>query len=365
MTAESSLAEVFARSFAREARLVASAPGRVNLLGEHTDYNGGFVLPSAIPQRTHVALAERGDDRVQAWSATLDQRVTFSLGAERTSGGFIDYVQGVTGALREHGHAIRGFDAAITSTVPVGGGLSSSAALQVALLRGLRELFALSLDDVTLAKLAQWGENHIVGAPVGILDQMACHLADEDSALFLDTRTLEYEKVPLPSQAEVVIVDSGVQHSHAGGGYRTRRAECEQAARLLAVRELRDVAADQVSQLMELPEPLGRRARHVVTENARVLTAVDAMRAGDAKALGLLFNESHRSMRDDFEVSVPEVDTIVENAWNDPSVFGARLTGGGFGGAVVCLVERGAGARVGAKLATGGARLLVARGTTA
>ncbi len=356
------VAQRFGERFGRAAELVASAPGRVNLLGEHTDYNDGFVLPIAIPQRTAVALAARDDARVTVWSETLGVQATFELGAERKQGSFVDYVQGVTAGLRQQALAVRGFDALIMSEVPVGSGLSSSAALSVALLRGLRELSSLDLDDLSLARVAQWGENHVVGAPVGILDPMACHLADERRALFLDTRSLEYERLELPQGSELVVVDSGVRHDHAAGGYRTRRGECEAAARALQVPSLRDVSDLELSKLEVLPDPLDRRARHVLTENRRVLEARRVLlENGAARAIGALFYASHASMRDDFEVSVPAVDVLVERAARDARVFGARLTGGGFGGAVVCLVQRGSGLDVGRRLAQDGARLLIPR----
>jgi galactokinase len=356
----------FEELFGGAAEIVASAPGRVNLIGEHTDYNGGYVLPIAIPQRTEVELRRRADRRARVASANVGAGapVEFALGAERKTGTWIDYVQGVVWALAERGLPVGGFDARVRSDVPVGAGLSSSAALEVALLRGLRELFTLSIDDLDLAKAAQRGENEIVGAPVGILDPMACHLADEHGALFLDTRTLAFERVPLPERAELVIVDSSVRHDNISGDYRTRRAECARAASMLGVPELRDVDESRMADIERLPEPLGRRARHVVRENARVLAAVDAMRAGDLTKLGALFYASHASMRDDFEVSVPAVDGLVEAARAEPGVFGARLTGGGFGGAVIALVESGAGRAVAARMAAAvpGARVLVPGG---
>ncbi|HMJ13013.1 MAG TPA: galactokinase [Polyangiaceae bacterium] len=355
----SALSRRFEGRFGRPPDVVASAPGRVNLLGEHTDYNDGFVLPIAIPQRTTLAIAARSDMQVQVWSETLEALAGYELGAEQRAGGFIDYVQGVTAGLRERELAPRGFDAVIESDVPAGSGLSSSAALSVALLRALRELFELALDDLTLVRVAQWGENHVVGAPVGILDPMACHIADERSALFLDTRSLEYARFALPDTSELVVVDSGVRHDHASGGYRIRRAECEAAARALGVGSLRDLTRENPPRVEALPEPLGRRVRHVLTENQRVLSARAYLASADARALGRLFQQSHASMRDDFEVSVPEVDVLVERARRDERVYGARLTGGGFGGSVVCLVERGHAREVGARLARDGARLLI------
>ena len=351
--------QAFAVAFGHGPRLLADAPGRVNLLGEHTDYNEGFALPIGIPQRTRVALGPRDDRQVRVWSAAYAQTASYALGSETPSRGWVDYVKGVTRGLGQAGLTVGGFDAAFVSNVPVGAGLSSSAALAVSLLRGLRQLFALPLDDLTLAKVARWGENNVVGAPVGILDPMACNLADEGAALLLDARSLAYERIPLPAAVELVVVDSGVRHDHATGSYGQRRRECAEAARLLGVNALRDVTADD-PRLPRLPPPLDRRARHVVTENARVLAAAAALRGGhDLPALGPLLDASHRSQRDDFEVSHPVVDALVERAWADEDVLGARLTGGGFGGSMMAVVKRGAARRVGAKLARDGARLLV------
>jgi len=345
--------EHFTRIFRRQPATVASAPGRVNLIGEHTDYNGGYVLPMAIPQRTWVAVAEAPEGRARASSRNLgggDRVREFRIGAEAPTRSWVDYVQGVTQALARDGHALGGFDLAIVSDVPLGSGLSSSAALEVAALRALRELFDLHLDDVRLAQLGQRAENDFVGAPVGLMDQMAASLADERMALFLDTRTLAYEQVPLPNGGALVVINSGVAHNHASGDYRTRRAECERAAAALGVPQLRDVDVPDLPRVEALPDPIGRRARHVITENARVLAAVAAMKSGDLGHLGDLFTASHASQRDDFEVSVPEIDLLVDLARQETGVFGARLTGGGFGGSIVALVAadqaRGIGERV-------------------
>lgn len=317
----------------------ASAPGRVNLIGEHTDYNGGFVLPMAIPQRTRVSLRTRDDRTVRASSEGMGEAQGYALGAEAKGRGWLDYVQGVTSVLGRAGHRVGGCELRIASAVPVGSGLSSSAALSVALLRALREAFELPLDDVRVALLAQKVETDFVGAPVGVMDQMASSLADETTALFLDTRTLEYERVRLPPGLAIAVVNSGVQHSHATGDYRTRRRECEEAARLLGVPQLRDLPIAELARVERLPGVLARRARHVVTENARVLAAVAAFKRGDGREAGRLFVQSHASMRDDFEVSIPEIDRLVEIACATPGVLGARLTGGGFGGSIVALCE--------------------------
>jgi galactokinase len=328
------MSSTFELLFGRAPSAEADAPGRVNLIGEHTDYNGGFVLPAAIPQRTRAQAAARPDRTVRLWSAQFPGEGihTFALGQEQRTGGWVDYIKGMTRVL---GPSLGGFDARIESDVPVGSGLSSSAALEIAIGRVLRELFALPIDDVELARAGQRAENEFVGAPVGIMDQMACSLADTTAALFLDTRSLEHERVPLPASAALIVIDSGVSHDHAVGAYAVRRHECAEAARQLGVEELRDVEDPQ--SVDRLPEPLNRRARHVVTENARVLQTVAALRAGDCGRVGQLFAESHRSMRDDFEMSIPAIDTLVQLAAAVQGVYGARLTGGGFGGSIVAL----------------------------
>ena len=342
------MTEIFRRLFDRDPDVSAIAPGRVNLIGEHTDYNGGFVLPTALPQETHVWLARRHDRMVHACSIDIDARTitTFELGREARTASWIDYVQGVTWALRERGLEIDGVDMLVTSDVPIGKGLSSSASLEVAVTRGLRDLFSLSLDDVAVAMVGHRAETAFVGAPVGIMDQMVCSLGDRSTALFLDAWTQRFEKVPIPANVELGVIDSGIAHSHASGEYRTRRSECEQAAAMLGVGQLRDLSTDDLPKINGLPDPLSRRARHVVTENARVLLAVDALRVGDATGLGRLFLESHASMRDDFEVSLPQIDRLVEISASDPRTYGARLTGGGFGGAVVILCHAGDAAAV-------------------
>jgi galactokinase len=345
--------EQFRALFGADPAAETEAFGRVNLIGEHTDYNEGFVLPTSIPQSTIAVVAPRSDRTVRAWSAELSAGETleaYVLGEERPGRGWLDYVQGLTQAVAGAGHTLGGFDMALRSTVPLGSGLSSSAALEVAVLRALRQLFALDFDDVMLARLGQRAENQFVGAPVGIMDQMASSLASPGVALFIDTRTLAYEPAHLPQGTELAVINSGVAHYHAAGDYRTRRAECERAAALLGVGALRDVGVSEIDRVMRLPDPLNRRARHVVTENQRVLDAMIAMEAGDATRLGALFNASHASERDDFEVSVPEVDLLVGLAQAEAAVFGARLTGGGFGGSIVALVRDGEASAVAARV---------------
>jgi galactokinase len=324
--------------------VVADAPGRVNLMGEHTDYHEGYVLPTVIPQRTQVRVERRLDRRVSVVSSSVGgKRDEYDLGHETRGGGWLDYVQGVTATLARNGETISGFDARIDSTIPIGAGVSSSAALEVSLLRALRRLCSLSYDDVALAKMAQAVETDFVGAPVGIMDQMVSSLGRDGEALFLDTRSLAFERIRLPKSIDLVVIDSGVTHAHAGGEYVTRRRESFEAAQRLGVKRLRDLDVAALPRMEHLPDPLARRARHIVTENQRVLDAVDALRKGDARRLGELFLESHASMRDDYQTSTPEIDTLVAIAAASPDVYGARLTGGGFGGAVVVLAASGRG----------------------
>ncbi len=330
----------FADLYGRPPAVAASAPGRVNLIGEHTDYNDGFVLPAALPLHTTVELAPRADATVRVWSADFpgEQPEIFSVERIDAAHDWTDYVRGMVWALVGSG-VTRGFDARVSSEVPVGSGLSSSAALLIAVGRAVRTAFELAIGDLQLAQLARKAETDFVGAPVGIMDQMACSLADESSALFIDTRSLHYERIVLPRTTTLLVIDSGVRHSHVNGEYRTRREECARAAAALGVRSLREVGEADGSAIDSLPEPLNRRARHVITENARVLATVDALRAGDVIEVGRLFYASHASMRDDFEISTAAVDALVETARSVHGVYGARLTGGGFGGAIVALTD--------------------------
>ncbi|MFO0588402.1 MAG: galactokinase [Polyangiaceae bacterium] len=335
---------MFERIYGHPAMATGRAPGRINLIGEHTDYTGGCVLPMATPQKTTVELGLRGDEEVHAHThipRREGDEASFRLGAEARRGGWIDYIQGVTTALRNEGVAIAGFDADIESSVPAGSGLSSSAALSVALLRGLRGLFGLALSDIDIAKLGQKVETDFVGAPVGVMDPMAASLGDPHGALFIDTRTLAHERIPFPEdRAGLLVIDSGISHANAGPEYRARRAECQRIEEILHVEFLGDLRPSEIPRVPVLPEPLGRRLRHVVTENERVRAAVSALRAGDVERLGELLSASHASMRDDYEVSLPDIDRLVSIAEATPGVLGARLTGGGFGGCVIALASR-------------------------
>jgi galactokinase len=322
----------FQQIFGAAPETQASAPGRVNLLGEHTDYNDGFVLPTAIPQRTTVHLGFSPDRQHHFYSEELDELVSISV-HDSTPQGFASYIFGCIRLLEQEGHTIPPVNLHVTSAVPIGSGLSSSAALEVATLRGLRALLTVQIDDVRIAQLGQQAEIQYAGVQCGIMDQMASSLADTKHMLFLDTRTLERRVMPFPSGAEVLVMDSGVPRTLAGSGYNQRRAECEEAARLLGIHALRDVSDLQAVET--LPEPLRRRARHVITENNRVLEVLQGV---STQRFGELMNASHTSLRDDYEVSVTALDALVTMLQETPGVFGARLTGAGFGGACVALV---------------------------
>jgi galactokinase len=319
---------------------VWTAPGRINLIGEHTDYNDGFVLPFAIPQAAYLAASPRTDGRWRLRSVDLDD--TVELGPEElTPGapGWHSYLAGVVWALREAGFAVGGADLVLTSDVPLGAGLSSSAAIECAALAALADLNDLRIEPMDRAKLARVAENAYVGAPTGLLDQAASTLCVADHALFLDCRTLQTQQVPLAVTAaglEILVIDTRTRHSHVDGEYAARRASCEEACRILGVAALRDVT-DLDSALAQLPELVGRRVRHIVTENQRVLDSMTALAAGDYPALGRLMTASHRSMRDDYEITETSVDLAAETALA-AGVLGARMTGGGFGGCVLALV---------------------------
>lgn len=339
-----SAARDFRAVFGVDPTVTAEAPGRVNLLGEHTDYNDGFVLPTAIPQTTQVALAEARSEH-EAYSANLDRLERF--GRTEPLRGFARYVGGCLRVLEAEGHKIPPLRIWIRSTVPIGVGLSSSAALEVATLRATNALLGLGLDPVRIAQLGQRAEGEHAGVNCGIMDQMASSLANSESMLFLDAMTLDRKLLPLPVGAEILVVDSGVPRALSDSAYNTRRRECSQAAHALGVSSLRDVTNPVA--VLQLPTPLRERARHVITENARVLAALST----DAVSFGRLMNESHASLRDDYAVSIPALDRLVDETQRTEGVFGARLTGAGFGGACVALVRHGQANTIGRRLCSG------------
>lgn len=328
----------FEAVFGRAPEAESRAPGRVNLIGEHTDYNAGFVLPTPVWLSTTATAARAPGVHVRVCSALLGE-ARFVLGEERRCGTWIDYVAGVTQQLARRGHRLGGFDLYLRSELPLGGGLSSSAALEIALVRVLTQLFGLRVDPREAAAVGHAAENALVGARTGVMDQLAVSRGRHGEALLIDCRTLATQAVPLPRGIEIAVIDSGVRHSLADGAYNRRREECERAAAALAVEQLRDVASGD-ARLARLPEPLGRRAAHVTSENARVLAAVDALRAGDGAALGALLDASHESLARDFEVSTPQLDRLAGLARAE-GALGARLTGAGFGGSLLAVTWAG------------------------
>ncbi|KGJ80779.1 galactokinase [Cryobacterium roopkundense] len=345
---ERSTREGFASRFNRAPLGLWSAPGRVNLIGEHTDYNDGFVFPFAIDRRTVVALAPRTDRLVRVASSFADEAIELSLDEliPENLHGWSAYPLGVAWALGSFGAdlaVVSGFEVYIDSEVPIGAGLSSSAAIESAVALALNDVWGLGLDRPTLARVGQLAENRAVGAPTGIMDQSASLLGRTDAAVFLDCRTLDAEVIPLGFEAadlDLLIIDTRVSHSHATGGYADRRASCEAGAAALGVESLRDVAEADLGRAAELlDDETFRRVRHIVTENQRVLDTVRTLRERGPAQIGPLLDASHVSMRDDFEISVPQLDLAVETA-RRAGAIGARMTGGGFGGAAIALTPR-------------------------
>ena len=333
----------FEREFGYSPSGVWSAPGRANLIGEHTDYNLGFVFPFGIDSRTYAAVSQR-EDRLARVASTIDGKVyQLDLDGQQppTDMDWAGYPLGVAWVMREK--LKHGFDCFIDSNVPIGAGLSSSAAIECAVSTALNELNGLGLDRKELAKIGQRAENQVVGAPTGIMDQMASMLAEHDSAVLIDCRTLDTEVIELglePRELVIAVIDTGVKHRHAEGGYGSRRASCELGAKLMGVASLRDLAVSDLPKAQAtLDDETFRRVRHIVTENDRVLAATAALKAGDMVTFGKLLDASHVSMRDDFEISVPELDVAVEAAL-EAGALGARMTGGGFGGAAIALISR-------------------------
>lgn len=348
MINHNALRSSFRALYGREPRIFR-APGRVNLIGEHTDYNDGWVLPMAIRFDTMVAGAAREDRRVRVRSLNLGEDAEFDLDVPgpRQRGVWLDYVEGVARALESRGVRLRGADLAIESDVPLGAGLSSSAALEISVGLALLSLAGVEIDPVSLALAGQQAEHEYVGTRSGIMDQFIATLGRQDHALLIDCRTLEATQIPLDtSEFAVVICDTQVKHELASSEYNTRRAECERGVEILRqvmpdIHALRDVSVAEFERFHPLlPEPIRQRCRHVVTENERTLAAAEALRNGDLEAMGKLMALSHRSLREDYEVSSPELDLLVDIASTTRGVRGARMTGGGFGGSTVNLVGR-------------------------
>ena len=325
------------------------APGRVNLIGEHTDYNEGFVMPAALDLYTYVAASPRSDRRLKVYSENLGEKCDFDLDSIQPgkSGHWSDYVRGVAGVLESSGYQLRGADLAITSEVPLGSGLSSSAALEVSTAWALLSNSQINVDRNAIPQLCQQAEHLYPETKCGIMDQfISCH-GRAGHALMLDCRSLDFQLLPVPSQVRLMVCNTMVKHEHASGGYNTRRRECEEGLQALkqvlpAIRALRDVTINELEQHRERLTPVVyKRVRHVVTENDRVQEAATALSEGGLAHFGRLMADSHRSLRDDYEVSTPELDLMVELANGQNGVHGARMTGGGFGGCTINLVDSG------------------------
>jgi galactokinase len=340
------LTQHFSVAFDGTPDLIVRAPGRVNLIGEHTDYNDGFVLPMAIGYDVRVAARVRPDRSVRLYSVDLDKRDTFNLDQVHRVGDkptWADYVRGVADVLQREGYTLRGMDAAITGNVPRAAGLSSSAALELASITAFRLVSQLDLDPVHAALLGQRAENEFVGMRCGIMDQFISSLGRADHALLIDCRSLGYEAVPLPAGARIVVTDSAIRRGLVDSAYNERRAQCEEGARLMGVKALRDVSVEMFeANRTRLSAVVARRCRHVVTEDQRTLDSVEALKRGDLATFGRLMNESHASMRDWFEITTKDIDALVEIQQNTPGCYGARMTGGGFGGCTVALAREDA-----------------------
>jgi len=330
----------FVERYGEPPAAVVRAPGRVNLVGEHTDYNDGFVLPMAIDREVRIALRPRHDGRVTLHALDLDDETSFALEGLTRGEGWAEYVKGVAWALAGDGLELTGWEGVLAGDVPVGAGLSSSAALELAAARAFQASSGFAWEPARMARLCQRAENRWVGVSSGIMDQLISALGEAGRALLLDCRSLEGEAVPLPAGHVAVVLDTGTRRGLVDSAYNERRAQCEAAARHLGVAALRDVDANALEAGAAGLEALPlKRARHVVSENARTLAAAAAMRRGDAATLGRLMSASHVSLRDDFQVSTGALDAIQACAVAQPGCLGARMTGAGFGGCAVALVE--------------------------
>lgn len=334
--------EEFQRRFGEEPSFLARAPGRVNLIGDHTDYNDGFVLPMAIDREVWLAVRARPDRRVSVYSMDFQEDASFGLddGAARR-GGWVEYLRGVAWALEDDGRPTRGWEGVAAGDVPLGAGLSSSAALELAAARTFAAVSGVVWQPVAMARIAQRAENEWVGVNCGIMDQLISAAGAAGHALLIDCRSLETKLVLVPDSVAVVVLDTGTRRGLVDSAYNERRAQCEAAARFFGVRALRDVdVATFTAREAELDAITRKRARHVITENARTLEAARLLACGEVAGVGALMDESHASLRDDFEVSRTELDTMVELARRDDACLGARMTGAGFGGCAVALVRR-------------------------
>lgn len=331
----------FLEIFGEQPTAIVRAPGRVNLIGEHTDYNDGFVLPMAINQAVYIALRPRDDGNVVLHSLNYDNEQIIDLSAlQHEDAGWVEYVKGVAYIMQQQGYGLEGWEGVIAGDVPIGAGLSSSAAVEMATARAFSTVSDLPWKPATMARIGQRAENEWVGVNCGIMDQMISAAGMRDHALLIDCRTLETTQVPLPAGTVVVILDTATRRGLVESAYNERRAQCEAVAAHFGVPALRDVdSATFEARAAELDPVARKRARHVINDSERTVLAAAAMTRGDAAEMGRLMNLSHASYRDDFEASREEVDTMVSLAQAHPACYGARLTGGGFGGCAVALVR--------------------------
>ena len=345
MNLQSRVTAEFAQRFGSPAQAIVRAPGRVNLIGEHTDYNDGFVLPMAIDRAIWIALSPRPDRLVAARSLDFDDTAEFDLDRLEKQTGWIEYLKGVAWALQEAGYALTGFDAVVAGDVPIGAGLSSSAAWELAAARAFAFTSGFAWNAAQMALLGQRAENKWVGVNCGIMDQMISAAGQANHALLIDCRSLETQSVPLPPGMVIVVLDTATRRGLVDSAYNERRSQCEAVARFFGVKALRDVTLEQLNEKRgQLDRVAYRRALHVISENDRTLQAAAAMQRGEAIELGQLMQLSHMSLRDDFEVSSAELNVMVECAEDQAGCYGARMTGAGFGGCAVALVRQDAAA---------------------
>jgi galactokinase len=333
--------DAFSAAYDSSPSILVRSPGRVNLIGEHTDYNDGFVLPMAIDRAVWIALRPRADRQILVRSLDFEETGQFDLSTFRHEDqGWLEYIKGTAWALQDAGYALSGWEGVFAGDVPIGAGLSSSAALELATARAFAAVSNLDWLPAEMARLGQKAENKWVGLNCGIMDQMISASGQADHAILIDCRSLETTAVPLPPETMVVVMDTSTRRGLVDSAYNERRAQCEAAAAFFSVTALRDVSPDQFETGSAGLDPLiRRRARHVISEDERTMQAVEAMRRGDAHTLGRLMDASHISLRDDFQVSNEQLNIMVEIAQDQAGCFGARMTGGGFGGCAVALVR--------------------------
>jgi galactokinase len=343
----------FAPRFGSPPSAIVRAPGRVNLIGEHTDYNDGFVLPMAIDRAIWIALRPRPDRLVVVHSLDFAETAEFDLDRLEKQSGWIEYLKGVAWALQQDAYRVHGFDAVVAGDVPIGAGLSSSAAWELAAARAFAVTSGFTWDATQMALVGQRAENQWVGMNCGIMDQMISAAGQADHALLIDCRSLETQPVPLPPGIVVLVLDTATRRGLVDSAYNERRSQCEAVAKFFSVKALRDVTLDQLNEKRDLLDRVAyRRARHVISENERTLQAADAMKRGETIELGQLMQLSHMSLRDDFEVSSRELNVMVECAERQSGCYGARMTGAGFGGCAVALVRQNAAEAFSSSIAT-------------